>query len=86
MTNGDHEGQTFLSAPHTNSGLLFLFNFQHAFCFIKSSQKFLNTVKPVLRGHSKIDKTKVLKENAFDLHYAIIGLENQYFVFCLSGH
>ena len=60
----------------------------------------LNTckVKPVLSGHSKTDKTKVLKTNGslmkvesiaecslggafcntFDLHYAIIGLENQY--------
>ena len=53
------------------------------------------TVKPVLSGHSTIDKTKVLKAggsllqvdsiaecstgafcNTFDLHYAIIGLEN----------
>ena len=61
------------------------------------------TVKPVLRGHSKIDETKVLKTdgslmkvesiaecplgafcNTFDLHYAIIGLENQYIAFFLS--
>ena len=52
-------------------------------------------MKHVLSGHSKIDKTKVLKTydnlmqvesiaecslgafcNAFDLHYAILGLEN----------
>ena len=56
---------------------------------------FLYTVKPVLSGHSKIDKTKALKTvgslmqvksiaecfleavcNTFDLHLAIIGLEN----------
>ena len=62
------------------------------------------TVKPVLSGHSKIDKTKVLKTksslmevksiaecskrafcNTFDLHEAIIGLENQFLVFFLSG-
>ena len=62
------------------------------------------TVKPGLRGHSKIDKTKVLITNGslmkvesiaecslgafcntFDLHSAIIGLENQFFVFFLSG-
>ena len=62
------------------------------------------TVKPVLSGHSKMDKTKVLKTNgslmkvertaecslgafcnAFDLHKVIIGLENQYLVFFLSG-
>ena len=52
------------------------------------------TVKPVLSGHSKIAKTKILKTNGslmkvesiaecsrafcntFDLHQAIIGLEN----------
>ena len=28
-----------------------------------SSNMFSNTVKPVLSGHSKIDKTKVLKTN-----------------------
>ena len=57
-----------------------------------------STVKPVLSGHSKIDKTKVLKTNGslmkvesiaecslgafcntFDLHQAIIGLENPLF-------
>ena len=53
-----------------------------------------NIVKPVLIGHSKIDKTKVLKTNGslmkvesiafcntFNLHKAIIGLENQCLVF-----
>ena len=63
-----------------------------------------NTVKPVLSGHSKMDKTKILKTNGslmkvesiaecsfgafcntFDLHKAIIGLENQYLVFFLSS-
>ena len=62
------------------------------------------TVKHVLSGHSKIDKTNVLKTNdslmkvesiaecslgafcnTFDLHLAIIGLENQFLVFLLSG-
>ena len=62
------------------------------------------SVKPVLSGHSNIDKTKVLKTNGilmkvesiaecsfgafcntFDLHKAIIGRENQFFVFFLSG-
>ena len=57
-----------------------------------------------LSGHSKIDKTKVLKTNGslmkvesiaecskrafcntFDLHLAIIGLENQFLDFFLSG-
>ena len=61
------------------------------------------TVKPVLSGHSKIDKTKILMTddslmkvermqnaplralyNAFDLHLAIIGLENLFFVFFLK--
>ena len=61
-------------------------------------------MKPVLSGHSKIDKTKVLKTNGslmkvesiaecslgafcktFDLHKAIIGLENHSLVFFLSG-
>ena len=56
------------------------------------------TVKPVLSGHSKIDKTNILMTdgslmkvesiaecslgafcNTFDLHLAIIGLENQKF-------
>ena len=55
---------------------------------------------PVLRAHSKIDKTKILMTNGsltkvksiaesplgafcnnFDLHLAIIGLENQFSVF-----
>ena len=64
----------------------------------------MNTVKPVLEGHSKIDKTKVFKTNGslmqiesiaecflgaffntFDLHSVIIGLENQFLVFFLSG-
>ena len=58
------------------------------------------TVNPVLSGHLKINKTKVLKTdgslmqvgsiaecslgafcNIFDLHNAIIGLENQILVF-----
>ena len=55
-------------------------------------------VKPVLSGHSKMDKTKVLKTNpslmqvesiaafynTFVLHLAITGLENQFLVF-LTG-
>ena len=64
----------------------------------------MHTVKPVLSGHSKIDKTKVLKTigslmkvesiaecsrgafcNTFDLHLAIIDLENPILVFFLSG-
>ena len=62
------------------------------------------TVKPVLNGNSKKDKTKVLKTNGslmkvesiaecslgafcntFDLHQAIIGLENQILVFFLRS-
>ena len=58
------------------------------------------TVKPVLSGHSKIDKTHILMTNGslmkieglqnaphgafcitFDLHIAIICLEDQFFVF-----
>ena len=48
------------------------------------------TVKPVLSSHSKIDKAKILMTNGrlmkvesiaecspFDLHQAIIGLQNQ---------
>ena len=61
------------------------------------------TVKPVLSGHSKIDKTKVLKTNGslmkvesiakcslgafcntFKLHYAKIGLKNEFLSFFLS--
>ena len=59
-----------------------------------------HTMKPVLNGHSKIDKANVLKPcgslmqvkvfqnaplgafcNTFDLHLAIIGLENHFLVF-----
>ena len=57
----------------------------------------MNTVKPVLSGHSKIDKPKILMTNGslmkvesiaecsprsilqyFDLHLAIIGIENHF--------
>ena len=49
----------------------------------------VGTVKPVFSGHSKIDRTKVLRTHGsltkvesiaecFDLHSAIIGLENQF--------
>ena len=31
--------------------------------FLVKKAKIVNTVKPVLSGHSKIDKTKVLKTN-----------------------
>ena len=51
----------------------------------------LDTVKPVLSGHSKIDKTKILMTNGSlmkakstaecSLHYGIIGIENH---FCSS--
>ena len=63
-----------------------------------------STVKPVLSGHLKIDKTKVFMKNGclmkvksiaecspwsilqyFELHQAIIGIENQFLVFFLSG-
>ena len=63
-----------------------------------------NTVKPVLSGHLKKDKTKILMTNGslmkvesiaecslgafcntFDLHLTIIGIENQFLVFFLSG-
>ena len=65
--------------------------------FAEEKDRYLDchTVKPILSGHSKIDKTRVLKTNdslmkvesiaecslgafcnTFDLHYAIIGLEN----------
>ena len=57
--------------------------------------KDINTVKPLLNGHSKLDKknlndrrSKVLQNvplgafrNTFDLHQAIIRLENQFVVF-----
>ena len=61
-----------------------------------------STVKPVLSGHTKIDKTNVFKTNGslmkvesiaecslgaffntFDLHQAVIGLENKCLVFFL---
>ena len=58
-----------------------------------------HTVKPVLSSHLKLDKTKILMENGslmkvrsiaecitFELHLAIIGIENQFLVFFLSGH
>ena len=52
--------------------------------------EYWNTMIPILSGHSKIDKTKGLRPcgslmhikntaefcNTFDMHYAIIGLEN----------
>ena len=64
-----------------------------------------STVKPVLSGHSKIDKTKILKTggslfqdksiaecstgafcNTFDLHLAIISLENIFLgLFCVAA-
>ena len=48
-----------------------------------------STVKPVLSGHSKTDKTKVLKTNGrlmkvesiAECSLALIGLENQLLVF-----
>ena len=65
----------------------------------------LNTVKSVLSGHLKIDKTKVVVENDslmdvesiaecspwsilqyFRPALRIIGIENQFYVFFLSGH
>ena len=52
------------------------------------NKKFPTTVKPVLRGHLKIDKTKVLKTNGslmkvktFDLQLVLIRLINQFLVF-----
>ena len=56
---------------------------QNLLVSISKSHKQINTVKPVLSGLSKIDKTKVL--NTFDLHLAIIGLKNQFLIFFLSG-
>ena len=41
LTNGDQEGQFFLSHPHTINGFLFLYTFLY---LKKSSQKFLNTL------------------------------------------
>ena len=74
----------------------------HSHCFVFSINN--GTVKPVLNGHSKIDKIKDLKTdgslmkvesiaecslrafcNTFDLHLAIIVLENQFLVFFFSG-
>ena len=62
----------------------------------KQMQLRIITVKPVLSGHSKNDKAKILMTNGslmkvgsiaecntFDLHYAMIGLENQSLVFFL---
>ena len=61
-----------------------------------ASLAYRTTVKPVLSGHSKIDKTKILTTNGslmkvesiayntFDMHLAIIGLETQFLVFFLS--
>ena len=62
------------------------------------NKRFPSTVKPVLSGHLKTDKTKVLMENGslmkvesiaecslwsilqyFDLHKAIIVIENLFF-------
>ena len=37
------------------------------------------TVKPVLRGHSKIDKTKILKTNGSLMRVESIGSILQYF-------
>ena len=65
-----------------------------------SNAAFEITIKPVLGGLSKIDKTKVLNTNGslmkaesiaafcntFDLHSSIIGFENQFLVFFLSSH
>ena len=63
--------------------------FLTSFCIHSSHFEpfFLYNIKPVLNGHSKIDKTKILLPNGslmvntFDLHYAIISIEYQYFVF-----
>ena len=70
----------------------------HIVCHI--CRKIQNTVKPVLWGHSKIEKTNILMTNGslmkvksiaecscntFDLHKAMIGLEIQFLVFVLSG-
>ena len=43
MTNGDHEGQIFLSNPHMNNGFFFLLTIKYCIlCLKKGSQKFLN--------------------------------------------
>ena len=68
---------------------------EHQILQLMALSNIVTTMKPVLSGHSKIDKTKVVKPcsslmqvksiaecstgafcNAFDLHLAIIGLEN----------
>ena len=37
ITNGDHEGQIFLSHPHTNNGLFFLHTIKYNIFIFKSS-------------------------------------------------
>ena len=79
----------------------YLYQMENSAKFQKSTDLAMYTVKPVLSGHSKIDKTKILMTNGslmkvevlqnaplggafcsiFDLHLAIIGLENQFFDF-----
>ena len=49
MTNGDHEGQIFLSHPHKNNGLFFLLTTRYIILYWKKDekgvQKILNTLK-----------------------------------------
>ena len=39
MTNGDHEGQIFLSHPHRNNGFFFLLTTKQPFLYWKSIKK-----------------------------------------------
>ena len=45
----------------------------------------MNTVEPVVSGHSKIDKTQILMTiGNFDLHLVIMGLKTQFLVLFFS--
>ena len=48
MTNGDHEGQIFLSHPHTNNGFFFLLTIKYHIIlekYEKDFQKILNRLR-----------------------------------------
>ena len=58
MTNSGCEGKIFLSHPHTNNGLFFLFTAKyHIFILIKGFQKLLNTLGCDIAWWCHFDKT-----------------------------
>ena len=69
MTNGDHEGQIFLSHPHhahTNNGFFFLLTTKYLILYWKKHeqdfQKILNTLRCNMVHHFNITMTSQFKK------------------------